>query len=315
MKRGRRLRHRTLTWFAPGLAWCLLSCRGATQINLDIRTNVPCTTTEQWKGVAVYLGKPGVELETAAPILVTTSCDASGHVGSLVVAPSGDNDEVVGIRVVAGLKSHPEDCQKHAYADCIVARRSLHYEPHAALEIEITLAQDCLNLGCDSQHTCLSGACAESRIDKEPLPNVTDAPVRCGDNGVRCGTTGDVCCLSVDTAAQTTNGECMPINQCPVTSIVLNCDDQTDCAELDSADGPGRCMLSYDPANPFITFTPTTVSSSQCLPFGHQFVANIGLALCDRTPCNGTIQCVKSYGGPGPNQLPGYFWCQLTSQQ
>jgi hypothetical protein len=65
------------------------SCLSPTELRLHVHTNVPCTDSAQWKGVAVYMGVPGESLEAKAPALTTTSCDENGQVGSLVVVPSG----------------------------------------------------------------------------------------------------------------------------------------------------------------------------------------------------------------------------------
>jgi len=308
------------------------SCRSATEINLNIRTNVACTSPEQWHGVAVYLGEPGTLLEGKSPTLVTTDCDSTGQVGSLVVAPSGGKGDVIGLRVVAGLTRNPEDCAAAAYAGCIVARRTVRFTPHETLALDVALTADCIGQACDSGHTCLTGNCVGSQFIEPlappaPTPVVPEAGatdgganVRCGDNGVRCPTSGNVCCLSVDADAGTTNGRCGPGTDCPPTSIVLMCDDDSDCSALDDPDaGPGLCALSYepDPGNEF--FTPRQVSLSACLPPRSQLpgVGHAGLALCqDRTGlCGGRFPCIRSHGSSSEqikNALPGYFWCEVS---
>ena len=80
------------------------------------------------------------------------------------------------------------------------------------------------------------GSTADSR-----QPNV-----RCGDNGAVCPTSGNVCCLSVDTAAGTTTGECRPPETCPPTSLVLYCDDESDCPRLSPDGVVGICNLSFE---------------------------------------------------------------------
>jgi len=295
------------------------SCRSATEIELNIHTNLPCTSKEQWRGVAVYLGEPGATLEQKSATLVSTECDAAGHVGSLVVAPSGAKDGVVGIRVVAGITRNPEDCDAAGYQGCIVARRTLRYTPHQSLTLDIALQKDCLGQACDPNHTCLTGGCVENQvIEATPAPAPVapvGSSVRCGDNGVRCATSGDVCCLTVDVPNGTTQGDCRPAEMCPTTSIVLNCDDDSDCASADSDAGPSWCVLSYErrlDGNEY--FTPTRVLLSLCqqttdpLPGG----GATGLALCqarDRL-CIGRLPCVSDRSQSN-RQLPGYFWCEI----
>jgi hypothetical protein len=291
------------------------SCLGPTELRLHVHTNVPCTDSAQWKGVAVYTGVPGESLEAKAPALTTTSCDENGQVGSLVVVPSGSKDDEVGLRVVAGLSYHPEECASHQYQGCIVARRAVRFDRHTALDLDIELTSDCVGFGCDATHTCVAGTCADTRT-MQVAEVVADAgpSVRCGDNGVYCPTSGNVCCLTVDKDAGTAVGECKDPAHCPPrTSIVLNCDDETDCASLaDDAGHPGICALSY--MSPGGDFSPDTVSLSECVSFSNFFRASYGLELCEsRQPClEQTFSCHASLGIPN-NPLPGYFWCDISN--
>ena len=195
------------------------------------------------------------------------------------------------------------------YAGCIVARRALRYSPHESLDVAIELSADCVGQACDPDHTCLTGGCANVS-DGAPV-DVTNAPsVQCGADGLRCPTHGDVCCLTVDTAQHTSHGVCTSI--CPSTSIVLNCDDDSDCSEANSDAGPGRCMLAYRPAPDTSAYwTPVVVSDSACLPVATALPRTYGLELCqDRKPCRGSVTCIGSQGEP--NLLPGYFWCEIN---
>lgn len=297
------------------------SCRSATEVRLDIRTNVPCSNGDSWKGVAVYLGEPGTALEAKSPSLVSTECDASGHVGSLVVAPSGEKDELLGVRVVAGLLRNPEDCAKAAYAGCIVARRSLRFSPHESLALDVELTADCIGQGCDPEHTCLTGGCIGLEGNSAPVDAGSGPTVRCGDDGVRCGTTGSVCCLTVDTAKNLAHGACVLPKDCPPTSVVLNCDDDSDCTSLDTDAGPAECILTYQrDENSNNYYFPDSVSSASCLPATSPLpgMISVGLALCqDRQPCKTANEpCLASAAYPGDagavNALPGYFWCRVS---
>jgi hypothetical protein len=207
------------------------ACRDATEIKLDVWTNMPCTDPTAWRGIAVYTGKPGLDLETKAPAMTSAACDGSGHIGTLVVVPKDANDEEVGLRVVAGLMRAPEDCAANGYAGCIVARRTLTYVPHTTTDLRIDLDSLCENQGCDLLHTCVDGACDDARIDVPPAPAdaAPNPSVRCGDNAVRCATTGNVCCLEVDLDAGTATGSCRARDDCPPGTAVLKCDDNSDC--------------------------------------------------------------------------------------
>lgn len=297
-----------------GCAALLGSCREPTEITLQVHTNLPCKKDSgNWYGVAVYVGKPGAALEHAAPTLETDACEPNGRIGSLVVVPSGSKSEELGVRVVAGLSRKPDDCAAKGYQGCIVARRALRFTPHTPLDLDIALDADCVDVGCDPTHTCLTGGCVGSEQVEHPDPeDVREPSVRCGDNGVRCGLTGKVCCLSVDTDAQTTHGECRYPETCPSDSAVLNCDDDSDCPPESDYSYPGLCMLVYDNKNGVLQ-DPGRASGSQC-----RFAANTstqssaGLALCEnRLSCaNGWFVCKESKGMPNP--LPGYHWCEWT---
>lgn len=302
------------------------SCRDATQLVLNVHTNMPCSDGASWQGVAIYVGKAGRGVEETSPTLVTHSCDESGSVGSLVVTPSGDKDDEVGLRIVAGITQNPEKCAENGYEGCIVARRALRFRPHDSLELEVELTEDCVSVGCDAEHSCVRGSCIEARaIEVAALPapsgetpELPDKTVRCGQT--RCATEGDVCCLTVDAAAQTAHGECRPNEECPPTSIVLYCDDDSDCTETDEAGKPTICMLSYTPA-PLDTFFPETVAGSSCAFVSEGSLGrHTGLALCEtRERCaNDLLACMEAPLAPttGPellNQMPGYHWCNVNA--
>jgi hypothetical protein len=210
----------------------------------------------------------------------------------------------------------PEDCAARDYNGCIVARRAIKYVAHESLELDIDLTNDCVSLGCDPEHTCSLGGCVGVDEAALPAPSASAHTVHCGDNNAVCSTKGAVCCLSVDTENQTTLGACMDPKDCPPGNIVLNCDDESDCDDLDSDLGPGMCMLSTTSQDNHY-YSPLTISSSQCLNALHAFGRiNVGLDLCQaRQSCNNDkAPCIASSGDP-INQLPGYFWCEVSNNQ
>jgi hypothetical protein len=304
---------------ALGASFALLltaSCRSPTQIVLRVHTNVPCTADNPWQGVAVYVGKPGRDVEETSATLVTTTCDDSGSVGSLVVVPSGDNDDVVGLRVVAGVKRNPEQCEEAAYNGCIVARRSVRFTPHDTLELEVELAQDCVSVGCDPERTCIEGGCVVSeRVAPapEPEPEPEGASVYCGPD-VRCPTTGNVCCLHVDPNSDAIQGSCRPSQDCPPEDIVLNCDDDTDCPAVDPVTGTaGVCAVSYTQGDSVSQWIPQSVSSSACrFQNTGSLQSHWGLGLCQtRGRCANSDAICQESDGYLKKPLPHYFWCRL----
>ncbi len=310
---------------AFGAALVQSACLSATEIRLHVHTNVPCTDPTQWKGVAVYAGAPDASLETKAPVLTSTECDASGQVGTLVIVPSGSKDEQVGLRIVGGIGRAPEDCAAHAYQGCIVARRSVRFSPHDTLDLDVALTAECVGQGCDATHTCVAGTCSTTESVAalpQPEPDAglpSDAPkVHCGD--VFCPTHGNVCCLTVNREAGTATGTCKESASCLAPSFVLNCDDETDCTELDDASGrPGVCALSYNGGTGAADeFTPGDVFLSQCLSYQAAMDRyHHSLELCEnqlpcgkdkRYPCDGTF-------GLPTNPLPGYHTCHVWEVQ
>lgn len=302
------------------LAPAAMSCRGATQITLHLSTDLDCSNPAAWQGVAVYVGSPGADVETKAATLTTTACNGDRTIGTVVVTPSGANDDDVGVRVVAGVTTKPEDCATNDYAGCIVSRRTIRFTPHSNLDVDVALDGTCLGISCDAFHSCALGSCVEATVGNTGPADagILGPTVRCGDNGARCATTGDVCCLTTDFDAGTTTGECKPSTECPPTSTVLRCDKESDCNDLASDGGSGGlCVLSYTVVPGQNSFVADHVTLSQCLP--REVALNDGgfvgaiIELCDdRQPClGGQFQCIASTGFPA-NPLPGYFWCAIS---
>ena len=303
----------------------LVGCADPTEIRLHIRTNLPCTDRATWKGVAIYVGPVGANIEQKAPALSTTTCDQYGQVGSLVVVPSGAKDAELSLRVVAGLSHNPEDCASYSYQGCVVARRAVRFDHHAALDLEIDLNSDCRDIGCDATHSCLNSVCIDSHAltsveslePSEAGPSAA-ANVRCGDDGLFCPTKGNICCIAVDPITRKLDAACVPPKSCPTTSITLYCDDESDCSEQTSDAGVGMCMLDAT-ETPSKVFVPASVHGTQCvLHPGTMGVKSVGLEMCeDRAPClGGKDMCHggdddREVGDP-PNPLPGYHWCNIS---
>jgi hypothetical protein len=282
------------------------ACLGATQIVLDVRTNVPCASSASWQGVAISVGQPGVDVESRAPVLTTTACGAGGEVGTLVIVPSGSDNAEVGIRVVAGITRNPEDCAANSYDGCIVSRRTLTYLPHQSQNVVVDLTNDCIGNACDVNHTCVNGSCTDTVTATPPVApdgGVYNAgpTVRCGDDGTRCPVNDptNACCVTFDYGAGTGKGACMAPAACPSTSAILYCDDSSECGTSDASD-PLLC-------NESIAFTSTAgyTTGAACQPRSENQngAAN---ALCqDRGLC--PVSGVSCSADPA---APGYFDCQ-----
>ncbi len=284
-----------------------VACRAPTEVTLELRTNIDCKNPSLWKGVAVYVGTPGQDVESKAPTSTTTDC-SNGQIGTLTIVPAAGTDAEIGIRVVAGLDRNPEDCRASGYQGCIVARRTVRFRPHEALSLVVDLTTDCVGLACDSARTCVNATCVDSRqsvvdqVSTDPEAGPHGPVVRCGDNAVKCETTGNVCCLTVDQAAKTATGACLPVGECPATSSILYCDDDSDCAGVPTEDGaPAVCCISG--ATGGCNLDGSIGAGAQCIS---KTRCRTQLVLCeDRNTCQGLGTC-EPIKDP---VLPGYFAC------
>ena len=286
------------------LASLVAGCRSATEIVLDVRTDVPCASPASWQGIAISVGEPGVDVESRAPVLTTTACPASGEVGSLVVVPTGAKNAEVGIRVVAGITRKPEDCAANGYDGCIVSRRTLTYLPHQSEQVVVDLTSDCIGNACDINHTCVDGSCTDTVTATPPVaPDggvVAGPTVRCGDDGMRCPANDPslVCCVTFDYEAGTGTGDCVAPAACPSTSAALYCDDSSECEAGDAGD-PVMCCESIG-GSPYRTTNAGCQAASTC-----DQGQGLALVLCQyRQAC----PVNQATCGLDPN-APGYFDC------
>jgi hypothetical protein len=162
----------------------LCSCRSPTEIVLDLTTDVPCDKASAG-GANITVGR-FEELERKPPAATTTACTPGvplNSLGTVVLIPSGADDEPVSVRVVLGVDSPAETCTRTEgiapdYTGCIVARRSLRYSPHESLRLPIELRKVCEGHACPGQ-TCVMGSCVASTI---PDPAACTTDEACGDH-------------------------------------------------------------------------------------------------------------------------------------
>jgi hypothetical protein len=286
------------------VATICISCRGATQIVVDIRTNVPCANPSQWQGVAVYAGSPGLDVETKDPSLTSAACEADGHVGSIVLVPNGAKDGTVAVRVVAGLTRPPDQCAAAGYKGCIVARRTVTFLPHEALDLTIALTSDCADQACDALRTCINGSCTDARLTSSaPGDAAASGPtVRCGsDTNNRCPANDieHACCLTVN-AGKFESATCKRTIDCAPPSFAMLCEKASDCAgSQDDAGVPYVCCLANSSGSP--------IRNSQCVPLANcDFNEGFKTYLCnDQQPCGADRRQCRVREA----DLPGYFSC------
>ena len=139
----------------------LSACRDATQARITLTTDALCADVVE---TSITTGLPSA-FESAAPVAVTSACDA-GRIGDLVLVPSGGKEEPFAVRVVTGLNKSADDCIRDGYVGgCIVARRTLRFLPHRSIELPIELEVACKDVPCNATQTCRHGQCVSAEVD------------------------------------------------------------------------------------------------------------------------------------------------------
>jgi hypothetical protein len=148
-------------------------CREATQITLELGTNVTCA---DMRGVEIVvagapheaehraaLDAPGTRFATATTAECTEG-PAPRRIGTLVVTPSGGDGAVV---VVAAFgNARPDDCIAPRFGPgCIVARRKFSFVDHTPVTLPIVLDPACAGVPCDENSTCVGAKCVTSKVD------------------------------------------------------------------------------------------------------------------------------------------------------
>jgi hypothetical protein len=157
----------------PAVVLMAHGCREATQLTLDIGTNVVCA---DMRGVDIIvasnpraaehraaLDAPGTRFATAT----TSECiegAAPRKIGTLVVTPSGGDGAVVVVAAFGGARA--EDCIAPRFGPgCIVARRKFSFVDHTAVTLPIVLDPVCAGVPCDENSTCVGAKCVDSKVD------------------------------------------------------------------------------------------------------------------------------------------------------
>jgi hypothetical protein len=170
-----------------GFAVSAMSCLAPTEIVLVLSTDVACAVVAQ-NGVAIALGAPGDEDSGIATS--TKLCSDDGGIGTAVLLPHTSLDQPIGIRVTLGVDAAADNCGP-SFAGCIVARRSLRFDPHTPLTLPIDLDQACIGVPCTPDSTCVSGSCVEAGVECDGSScGLPDAGIV--DGGRACEVVNDV---------------------------------------------------------------------------------------------------------------------------
>lgn len=137
------------------------ACQTPTQVTLELRTDVPCSSV---RGVSITVGSPGT-VESASPGTTVYACN-DGYIGTLAVVPSGAKDGRLAVRAVLGVDVPSDQCSVQSkYRGCIVVRRELSFVPRSNLLVPIGFYAACRNVACDSNSTCKGrGECVSSLL-------------------------------------------------------------------------------------------------------------------------------------------------------
>lgn len=163
-------------------------CYGATEIQVEVTTNVSClpgaTLTTQ-----IFTGATGTIDFGTAPAAETDRCvPEEPRVGTLSVVPTGARDDRFDIEVVGAVGLQISECRSIMMgaapdpapapalgvprtAGCIVVRRRVSFRPHKSLPLPILLDRSCIGVPCGADQTCDLGICvATSQCDETGCP-------------------------------------------------------------------------------------------------------------------------------------------------
>jgi hypothetical protein len=169
----------------------LAGCASPTAITVDVYTEVPCATGAE---VSLTLADSLPALSSSAPSSTSAGClDPSGHVGSIVIAPAGDEGKLVTFAVATRDDGGAtEECLTSPLPDaCIVARRQLRFDPRADLPVRVDLRDACRGIDCPADQTCVKGTCVSAAVpaicsgacDDGQLPPSNSGPSRLSAGG------------------------------------------------------------------------------------------------------------------------------------
>jgi hypothetical protein len=165
----------------------LSSCLDATEIVIQLTTDVPCDTVAKTTAL-IRIGSPA-NIETSPPTRIeSTTCATSdattaspNDMGTVVIVPSSGFDSIVAISIALSDDATvpTSACLPEPQGtSCIYAHRQISFLPHARVTLPITLSSRCAGVVCMAPLTCgADGTCTDGTVD----------PHDCGTN---C-TTGD----------------------------------------------------------------------------------------------------------------------------
>jgi len=150
---------KTSARYASAFALLLCACRAPTEITFNITTNVSCSELYDTS----FTSGPLAALTDGRPATaVAHGCAETGTIGSVVVVPSGSDDDLIAVEIVTGVGVEPAECGPNT--KCITAKRALHFLPHTPLIVNVDMSTRCEGIVCDGDQTCEEGVCVSAII-------------------------------------------------------------------------------------------------------------------------------------------------------
>jgi hypothetical protein len=154
------------------------ACKTPTEVTVEIAADIAYRADMT---VAVQIDRAD-RVELATPRIVTRSAWSAGAaLGTVVVLPSGDDEQVV-MRVVLAVGREPATCSAAEPVGCIVVRRRIRFVAGESTRARVVLRPVCLGTFCDVGASCaVDGTCGSLESDAAqgdggvPLPPVADA--------------------------------------------------------------------------------------------------------------------------------------------
>lgn len=146
------------------------ACYGATELTIEITTDVPCgegPTTAVYKGGRRSGGGIGYDEGAIAETQRCAPGDRGNDIGSIVLVPRGARNAEAAVKIVLATGGESvEDCARDpAGKSCIVATRSFSFVEHTSLTIPISLSASCRGVVCGEGETCVAGGrCVGDRV-------------------------------------------------------------------------------------------------------------------------------------------------------
>jgi hypothetical protein len=135
------------------------ACVDPTQIQVEITTDIPC---DKLSGTEITVGRLGELDGRRAPTAATQTCQG-GRIGGIVIVPSRDPSDEVGIAVVTGIDGTAVDtCRPPYKKGCVVARRALRFAENTDLRVNISVRRVCDGNPCLPVETCRVGSCVSA---------------------------------------------------------------------------------------------------------------------------------------------------------